>query len=221
MSAITVNEFVDYDTLFQRLKSVGFTRGMTKKIIDSTDDHIFKRLLSFLKNELKITNFTIFASSVSIQPVKRFNVGDFFLENKQGKIKICVNEHFKWILNQIKDLELSLEHPIDLDKSLIIKDAFDSDLQSDFCRNSAIQLLTFIPLIKGLIEAYENKEYGLDNSNIFFVDLSEIDPNIGTIAVNVGFSGDKFCINGFPVDDNELWEVDSYFFSESPKIRRS
>jgi len=207
------NVIIIQDEFLEKLEFAGFTPEIMEVIVNSKDNNLAKRLLGFLKNELKINNFTSFVSSIKIQPLKRFNVGNFF----RGYGNIFFNERFRCIVDQIEDLELSLEEEIELNKFLIIKDAFDSDIQSDFSKNPAIPILTFIPLLKFLIEVkfdQENEEEDfLDNSNIFLVDLSEIDPNMGIVAVNVGFNGNKCFINGFLVDDNEPWENDKYFFT--------
>ena len=209
--------------LLQKLESAGLNSEVAQAVITSKGNNLAKKVVEFLKNELKIVEkvlqFLSFICVVKIQPVPKFRVGVFF-KHREGNIPMYFGDNFKtWILEKSKDLELSLETETELSKFKLIKNAWDSEIQSDFDQKPIIPVKIFLPLLKVLIEAQpkgEEKEDGLDNSgysNIFNVDLTEINPSLGVVAVDVGWDGGEWNLNAFSLDYNFRWNADRHFFS--------
>ena len=208
--------------LLQKFESAGLTSEVAQKIITSKGNNLAKKVVEFLKNELKVVEkvlqFLAFLCVIKIQPVKKFTVGKFFKTG--GETPLYFGNNFKnWILENSKNLELSLETETELRKFKLIKNAWDSEIQSDFEKKPIIPILIFLPLLKALIEAQpkgEAKEDGLDNSgyaNIFNVDLTEINPKLGVVAVRVYWGGDGWDCDAFSLDCIDRWGSDYHFFS--------
>lgn len=167
----------------------------------------------------KVMKFLAFICVVKISPVKKFRVGDFF-KHREGKIQMYLGDNFKnWILEKSKDLELSLEEETLLNKFLLKKNAWDSEIHTDFDKKPIIPVKIFLPLLKSLIENQPNgeaKEDGLDNSgysNIFNVDLTEINPELGVVAVDVYWCGGEWLLNANSLDYDGRWDAAYPFFS--------
>lgn len=209
--------------LLQKLESAGLNSDMAQKIITSKGNNLAKKVVEFLKNELKIVEkvlqFLSFVCVLKIQLIKKFRVGDFF-KHRQGPIQMYLGDNFKnWILEKSKDLELSLEEETELSKFKLIKNAWDSEIHSDFEKKPIIPVKIFLPLLKALIEAQpkgEAKEDGLDNSgysNIFNVDLTEINPSLGVVAVDVYWLDDAWNLCASSLAYGNCWVADGHFFS--------
>ncbi len=163
--------------------------------------------------------FVSFETQIKIQPVKKFKVGDFF-KHRQGPIQMCLDDNFKTlILKKAKNLELSIEEETELSKFKLIKNAWDSEIHTDFDKKPVIPVKIFLPLLKSLIENHpkgEAKEDGLGNSgkvNIFNVDLSEINSSLGVVAVYGLWNGVEWYLCADSLDYNDRWGTDYYFFS--------
>jgi len=161
--------------------------------------------------------FLSFDTKIIIQPVAKFKVSDFF-KDREGNIPMHLGESFKTgILEKSKDLELSLENETPLSKFKLITNVWDSEIHSDFYQKPIIPVKIFLPLLKSLIENQPNgeaKEDGLDNSgysNIFNVDLSEINPSLGVVAVIVLWLGGEWRLNAYSLDYHCRW-ADVYHF---------
>ncbi len=184
---------VDFQKLFELLQQVkkedllGFINGT----------HI-------LTKPQKIMNYLAFLWTIKIPPVEKFKVGDFFEEKRSS----YEEERFKnWILKNAKDLELSLEKESFLNKFILKKTAWDLDIQSDFEQKPIIPIKIFLPLLKSLLQTQSNgeiKEYGLNRgSNLFLVDVSEINPILKVVVVDVDVSL-----------SNKAWSIGCYHSSE-------
>jgi hypothetical protein len=207
--------------LLQKLESAGLNPEVAQKIITSKGNSLAKKVVEFLKNELKIVEkvlqFISFICVVKIQPVKKFKVGDFFTG---GSISMYFGDNFKsWILEKSKDLELSSEEETLLNKFLLKKDAWDTEIHSDFEKKPVIPVKIFLPLLKALLEAQPKGEFsetGLDNSgksNIFNIDLTEINPSLGVVAVYVYWFGAEWRCLAYSLDFSFRWNADGHFFS--------
>lgn len=166
----------------------------------------------------KVMNFLSFICVVKIAPVGKFIVGNFF-KHREGDIAMYLGDNFKtWILEKSKDLELSLENETELSKFKLIKNAWDSEIHTDFEKKPIIPIKIFLPLLKALIEAQpkgEAKGDGLDNSgysNIFNVDLTEINPGLGVVAVDVRWCGGEWYLIAYILDYGRRG-FDRHFFS--------
>jgi hypothetical protein len=163
--------------------------------------------------------FLSFDTKIIIQPVAKFKVSDFF-KDREGNIPMHLGESFKTgILEKSKDLELSLENETPLSKFKLIPNVWDSDIHFDFKEKPIIPILTFLPLLKALIEAQpkgEAKEDGLDNSgksNVFHVDLTEINPSLGVVAARVLWAGGEWRCFLYFLNTGRPWYTDGFFFS--------
>lgn len=197
--------------------------GKLQEAIDNPK-RFMKSLINLINNgsEIivsKVMKFLVFMCVVKIQPVKKFRVGDFF-KHRQGPIQMYLGDNFKsWILDKSKDLELSLENETELSKFKLIKNAWDTEIHTDFDKKPIIPVKIFLPLFKSLIENQPNgeaKEDGLDNSgnfNIFNVDLTEINPSLGVVAVYVYWDGVEWYLNASSLDYYCRWNADNYFFA--------
>lgn len=208
--------------LLQKLESAGLNPEMAQAVITSKGNKLAKKVIDFLKNELKIVEkvlqFLSFICVVKIQPVPKFRVGDFF-KHREGKIKMYLGDHFKEIIEKCKDLELSLEEEILLNKFLLKKNAWDSEINTDFEKKPIIPVKIFLPLLKALLEAQPKGEFsetGLYNSgqsNIFNVDLTEINPKLGVVAVALIWRDGEWYLDASSLDYYNRWRAGRHFFS--------
>lgn len=209
--------------LLKKLESAGLNSEVAQAVITSKGNNLAKKVVEFLKNELKIVEkvlqFLLFLCVVKIQPVAKFRVGDFF-KHREGDIPMYLGDNFEtWILEKTKDLELSLEKETELSKFKLIKNACYSEIHSDFDKEPVIPVKIFLPLLKALIEGQpkgEAKENGLDNSgysNLFNVDLTEINPFLGVVAVGVSWFDGEWGLNARSLGYDNRWGADGPFFS--------
>lgn len=197
-----------------------------EKIQEAIDNPkgFIKNLIAFINNGSKLVvnramNFLSFICSVKIAPVEKFTVGNFF-KHRQGSIQMYLGDNFKsWILEKSRELELSLENETELSKFKLIKEAWDCEIHTDFEKKPIIPIKIFLPLLKALIEAQpkgEEKQDGLDNSgnsNIFNVDLTEINLSLGVVAVDVFWYGGGWNLLAYALDYSYRWIADHHFFS--------
>lgn len=167
----------------------------------------------------KDLQFLSFLCVVKVPPVKKFRVGDFF-KHREENIPMYFGDNFKTlILEKSKDLEMSVENETELSKFKLIKNAWDSEIHSDFEKKPVIPIKIFLPLLKSLIENQpkgEAKEGGLHSSgysNIFNVDLTEVNLSFGVVAVRVDWSGVEWYCNAHSLDCADRWYADYPFFS--------
>lgn len=209
--------------LLKKLESAGLTSEVAQAVITSKGNNLAKKLVEFLKNELKIVEkvlqFLSFICTVKVSPVQKFRVGDFF-KHREGNIPMYFDEYFTtWILEESKGLELSLEKEISLSKFKLIKRAWDSEIYSDFKKIPIIPVKIFLTLLKSLIENQPNgevKEDGLDNSgysNIFSVDMVKINPKFGVVSVVLFWSGGEWRFFVKLLDYRDGFSVGNHFFS--------
>lgn len=165
----------------------------------------------------KEMNFLSFICNITIPKGIELIVGDFYKTG--GIVPMSFGDNFtNWILNPMKEMKVSLDTETSLKKFLLKKKAYDTEIQSDFTQKPVIPLKVFMAQLKAMIEAQPNGEFkqdGLDNSgkaNIFNVDLSEINPNLGVVVLYVFRYGDVwYCRAGLLGYDYHWHDGDSFF----------
>jgi len=162
--------------------------------------------------------FTKFLCRVSVPGVSEFTVDEFFRHRADTGPRMYIWEGFqKRILDQMKGMKLSSD-PAVLEKSILVKNAWDTEIQSDFKEKPIIPVKKFICWLKTMIEVQPNgefKEDGLDNSgkaNIFNVDLTEIGIN-EIVAVSVYRVDGVWRMLDFDLDFSDRWFTGLSFFS--------
>ncbi len=156
--------------------------------------------------------FLSFERKIIVPPVPKFLVGDFYKNNGVIKIEECFES---WVLEKSKDLELSLEEEILLNEFPLKKNAWDSDIKSDFAQNPIIPVKIFLPLLKSLIENQpkENKlDLGYNKANIFHVDLNKINPKYKIVIVCVYYTR-IWNLSSSLVDFRRKWPIGVSFFN--------
>ncbi|PIZ87503.1 hypothetical protein COX93_00720, partial [Candidatus Nomurabacteria bacterium CG_4_10_14_0_2_um_filter_30_12] len=198
--------------------------------LSSEDDVVLDNLISFINNGCQliqqvgthVVQFLSFVCEVVILGVKEFVVGDFYKSGENNGIKLFFGSNFEtWILNPMKKMEIFLPES-KLKKHLLIKNAYDTEMQTDFLEKPIIPIKQFMAQLKNMILAQSNgevKKDGLDVSgkaNIFHVDLSKLGDN-RVVAVYVY----RFGV-GWDVDADEFgyigrWGESRSFFTPATK----
>lgn len=171
----------------------------------------------------KVKKFLSFVGIIQIKPVSKFRVVKFYQDThlkEDRTVLICIGDSFRSsVLSKCEELELSLNENVELAKFKLVKKVLKyTNLESDFNERPIIPIKTFLPLLKDLLESQprgEKKEGGLDvdKQNIFHVDLTEIDTELGVVPFGVFYGGLGWYldINSFHYFYN--YNRDGYFFS--------
>lgn len=171
----------------------------------------------------KVKKFLSFVDIIKIKPVSKFRVVEFYQHTKLKEdrtVLICIGDTFlSFVLSKCEDLELSLNENVELAKFKIDEKVFKyTNIESDFNESPIIPIKIFLPLLKDLLESQprgEKKEGGLDvhKQNIFHVDLTEIDNELGVVPFKVFYGGLGWYleINSFHYFYRD--GCDGYFFS--------
>ena len=169
-----------------------------------------------------VMQFVTFTCEIIILEVKEFVVSDFYKSGESNGIKLFFGSNFEtWILNPMKKMKISLPES-KLKKHLLIKNAYDTEMQKDFQTKPIISVKEFVAQLKNMILAQPNGEFkkdGLDVSgktNIFHVDLSELGDN-RVVAMSVFRRGDAWYVNAYGFDYINRWYDGRSFFAPATK----
>lgn len=167
----------------------------------------------------KSMEFLSYVCQIEIGPVKEFTVADFYKVGREELPMFFGDNFMNWIVKPMQKMKLSSKVKTFLHKFLLKKDAHDTEIQSDFVGNPVIPAKKFMIQLKAMLEAQPKgayKEDGLYNSGkvgIFNVDLTEINSELGVVAVSVRWRGDEWALSAYTLDDDHRWYAGFSFFS--------
>ena len=214
-------------------KVVKIDKTKIQNAIDSLsgeNDVVLDNIISFINNGCQfiqqvgthIMQFLSLTYEVAIPEVKEFVVGDFYKSGENNGVKLSFGSNFEeWILDLMGRMKISLSES-KLVRHLLIKDAYDTEMQTDFLEKPIVPVKQFMAQLKNMILAQPNgevKEDGLDVSgkaNIFHVDLSELGDS-RVVAVSVGRYGDEWLISALEFGSIGRWFEGVLFFAPATK----
>jgi len=202
--------------------------GKLQDAMDFEDKSVLmNEFIKFINNDCQIVKqvgsrvmqFLTFVCEVSIPKVKEFVVGDFYKHQTDKGIRLYLGSNFvNWIVNPMKEMKISLSEESKLKKHLLKKNAYDTEIHTDFSEKPIIPVKKFVVLLQAMISAQPNgkaKEGGLDTSgkaNIFNIDLSELGDN-RVVAVHVRRAGGAWYVNAHELDYYDRWDEGYSFFA--------
>lgn len=131
--------------------------------------------------------FLSFDKEIIIPSIEKFRVGDFFNESNLDFPFDFKRKFDAFIKKHLIDLEVGLENEFVLNKFILIKEASDSDIRSDFKEPKTIPIETLLPIIKYF---FEQKGY-LGYFNLFHADINNcLGGSYGPLAFKIYKEGD-------------------------------
>lgn len=213
--------FSNYFTLLKKWADWGINLKIFFEILNnvSKDD-----LNLFIKGTHKLVNqpttCMVFSRLINVRPVEKFRVEDFFkFDETVGGIRMHFSNNFKKVIKKVQEenRELFLEKQIDIKKFKFTRSPSDAEINRDIKEKTLISIFAFLPILRALIEAQPNgeiKKEGLNTkgqSNIFYVDLSEINNSYRVGAVQVYFLDGKWYLDIRRFGENQWRQIDQLF----------